>query len=134
MIDGLSFHHIGIACKDLLKSERSYSALGYVRVSEFDDPGLRVRGMFLEGPGPRLELVSDLPGERVVAPWLTRDAAMYHLAFETADVAAALATAREDGAKVVKGPTSAVAFAGRPVAFVMLRNMALVEFISSTET
>lgn len=133
MIEGLSFHHIGIACRDLLKNESAYAALGYVRGSEFVDPGLGVRGMFLQGPGPQLELISDLPGQRVVAPWLVRDAVMYHLAFETTDIAASVATACEQGARIVRRPTPAVAFGGRPVAFVMLRNMALVELISSPE-
>lgn len=131
MIEGLAFHHIGVACRDLLKSEGAYSALGYARVSAFEDLGLGVRGVFLEGRGPRLELIADLPGERVVAPWLSHDAAMYHLAFETPDLAAALAAASDQGAKVVVRPTVAVAFQGRLVAFVMLRNMALIELVSA---
>jgi methylmalonyl-CoA/ethylmalonyl-CoA epimerase len=132
MIEGLAFHHIGVACKDLLKNENVYSALGYRRVSEFEDVGLGVCGVFIEGPGPRLELVADLPDSGVVAPWLTRDSAMYHLAFETDDLAAALVTVSAAGAKVLTRPTPAVAFRGRLIAFVMLRNMALVELISTT--
>jgi methylmalonyl-CoA/ethylmalonyl-CoA epimerase len=130
MIEGLAFHHIGVACRDVARSERGYAALGYSRVSDFTDPELRVRGVFLEGAGPRLELVSDLPGERVVAPWLKRQAAMYHMAFEVFDVPAAVAATCAVGAKVVTRATPSVAFGGRPIAFVMLRNGALVELIS----
>jgi methylmalonyl-CoA/ethylmalonyl-CoA epimerase len=131
MIEDLSFHHIGVACRDLSKNEGAYSALGYARVSEFEDPGLGVRGVILEGRGPRLELIADLPGERVVAPWLVHDAAMYHLAYETANLAASLVAASDHGAKVIRRPKPAVAFEGRLVAFVMLRNLALVELIST---
>jgi methylmalonyl-CoA/ethylmalonyl-CoA epimerase len=131
MIEGLSFHHVGVACRDVVKSEAIYAALGYSRVSEFQDPELGVRGVFLEGPGPRLELLSDLPGQLVVAPWLTREATMYHLAFQVSDLPAAIARAREAGAKLVTRPTPAVAFEGGLIAFVMLPNMALVELIAT---
>jgi methylmalonyl-CoA/ethylmalonyl-CoA epimerase len=100
-------------------------------VSDFNDTALGVRGVFMEGAGPRLELVSDLPGEGVVQPWLRRQAAMYHLAFEVADVSVAIAAASARGARVVTRPTPSVAFGGRPIAFVMLRNGALVELIAS---
>jgi methylmalonyl-CoA/ethylmalonyl-CoA epimerase len=131
MIEGLSLHHVGVACRDIVRSEQAYSAVGYSRVSEFRDPRLGVHGIFLEGAGPRLELLADLPGARVIGPWLAREAAMYHLAFEVVDLPAAIAAARDGGAKIVTQPTPAVAFGGRLIAFVMLRNMALVELIST---
>lgn len=129
---GVCFHHIGVACGDLGAHERAYAALGYAREGEeFDDQRLGVRGVFLCGSGPRLELLVDRPGTRVVTPWLEKGISMYHLAFEVGDLATAITRAQTDGAKLIVGPQPAVAFAGRSVAFVMLRNMALVEFIAS---
>jgi methylmalonyl-CoA/ethylmalonyl-CoA epimerase len=130
--NGGGFHHIGVACGDLRAQEQTYSALGYAREGEeFDDPQLGVKGVFLCGIGPRLELLVDRPGARVVRPWLDKGVTMYHLAFEVPHLAAAIGRAQADGAKLVAGPLPAVAFAGRRVAFVMLRNLALVELIAS---
>jgi catechol 2,3-dioxygenase-like lactoylglutathione lyase family enzyme len=130
--DGDGFHHIGVACADLTIQERAYAALGYVREGKaFDDPQLGVRGMFLRGNGPRLEILVDRPGARVISPWLEKGVSMYHLAFQVSNLAAAIARARADGAKLIVGPLPAVAFGGRSVAFVMLRNRALIELIAS---
>jgi len=131
VIETLSFHHLGVACRDLEREERAYAALGYAREGvEFDDAEHGIRGLFLTGPGPRLELLVDRPGEHVIEPWLTKGIAMYHLAFEVSDLETALASRLENGAKLVVRPSPTVAFAGRHVAFVMLRNLTLVELIS----
>jgi methylmalonyl-CoA/ethylmalonyl-CoA epimerase len=133
MIDSdCGFHHIGVACADLAGGERAYSALGYTREGgEFDDPHLGVRGVFLHGAGPRLELLVDRPGAGVVAPWLKKGVSMYHLAFEVADLSASIVRIRGGGAKLIVPPRPAVAFGGRSVAFVMLRNLALIELIEA---
>ena len=126
-----SFHHLGIACSSLESEAEAYAALGYARDGdEFDDPGNGIRGAFLSGPGPRLELVVDRPGARVVEPWLRRGSAVYHHAFEVDDLARSIAELTAARAKLVVAPRPAVAFAGRCIAFVMLRNRMLVELIA----
>ena len=126
-----SFHHLGIACRSLEREADAYASLGYVRESdEFDDPGNGIRGVFLGGPGPRIELVVDRPGARVVEPWLRRGSAVYHAAFEVDDLAQSIAELTATHAKLIVAPRPAVAFAGRCIAFVMLRNRMLVELIA----
>ena len=99
--------------------------------TEFDDPGNGIRGVFLEGPGPRIELVVDRPGASVVEPWLRRGSAVYHVAFEVDDLQRAIEHHASIGrAKLVITPRPAAAFAGRCIAFVMLRNLMLVELIA----
>jgi hypothetical protein len=57
---------------------------------------------------------------------------MYHLAFEVDDLDETLSTARSQlGALVLRPPTPAPAFGGRRIAFVMMRNRAVVELIDS---
>jgi methylmalonyl-CoA/ethylmalonyl-CoA epimerase len=57
---------------------------------------------------------------------------LYHLAYETEGLATSIATMRAQGAKLVVEPVPAVAFAGRDIAFLMLRNRMLVELIART--
>ena len=126
-----TFHHLGVACRSLDREAEVYAALGYERESdEFDDPGNGIRGVFLSGAGPRIELVVDRPGERVVEPWLRRGSAVYHAAFEVDDLPRSIAELTATHAKLIVAPRPAVAFAGRWIAFVMLRNRMLVELIA----
>lgn len=95
------------------------------------DPIQGVRGRFLVGGGPRMELlVSDGPGG-VLAPWLKTGQKMYHLAYEVADLGSACAALAKAGAKTVVHPVPAIAFGGRKISFLMLPNMLLVELIEA---
>ena len=58
----------------------------------------------------------------------------YHQAFEVDALDDALATLRDVGARVVSPPAPAVAFGGRPIAFILLRNMVMVELIQRDST
>jgi methylmalonyl-CoA/ethylmalonyl-CoA epimerase len=126
----LVFHHLGVACRDLDAEEQVWTPLGYVRESaDFEDPRQQIRGRFLVGPGPRLELLVGTPGSTVLDPWLSRGIKIYHQAFEVPAVAGAIEALVVDGARVVVEPVPAVAFGGREIAFLMLRNGSLIEVI-----
>ena len=59
----MTFHHLGIASEFLEGDARAYAALGYEpEGAEFVDEIQGVRGLFLTGGGPRLELLEPLPG------------------------------------------------------------------------
>jgi len=129
----LSFHHFGIACRDLDREAAAYAELGYkVEAPDFIDPVQGVCGRFLAQGGPRLELLVALEGSQVLEPWLTTGTSrVYHEAFETPHLRRALDSMVSSGARVVVGPAPAVAFNGREICFLMLRNMALVELIEA---
>jgi hypothetical protein len=70
----LSFHHIGVACKDLGMETDKLKILGYAREGDdFIDPIQGVKGRFLSGQMPRLELLVPLYPDSVLSPWLVRD-------------------------------------------------------------
>jgi methylmalonyl-CoA/ethylmalonyl-CoA epimerase len=126
-----SFHHVGVACEDLGREKVHWHSLGYVdEAPSFEDPKLGISGLFLVGAGPRIELVSPL-GEHsdVLTPWLGRGIKMYHLAFEVIALPRALSETEAEGGRVVVSPVPAVAFGGRSIAFCLLRNLMLIEFI-----
>jgi methylmalonyl-CoA/ethylmalonyl-CoA epimerase len=132
VVDG-RFHHIGVACQDFDRERRALSLLGYVQEGvEFLDPIQGIRGMFLAGPGPRLELVSPIAPGGFLQPWLERGAKMYHLAFEVDDVQAEVDRLVESRCRLLVGPVPAVAFGGRDIAFVMLPNLLLAELVQGS--
>jgi methylmalonyl-CoA/ethylmalonyl-CoA epimerase len=129
---GLVFHHVGVACRSIDAELREFAALGYVvEGPRFVDPLQGIRGQFVCGAAPRLELLEALDEEGgVLAPWMRSGIKLYHLAYETEALATSIVTMRAEGAKLVVEPVPAVAFAGREIAFLMLRNRMLVELIA----
>ena len=127
------FHHIGIATESIARDEAVYVQLGYEPEGEkFLDPGQGVRGVFLVGPGPRLELLEPHEGSATLEPWLRAGSRMYHQAYEVDDLDASLASARKElRAHVLRAPMPAPAFGGRPVSFLMLRNRSMIELIQA---
>jgi methylmalonyl-CoA/ethylmalonyl-CoA epimerase len=128
----LTFHHLGLACADLDREARKWRALGYAdEGAVFEDAAQGIRGLFLTGPGPRLELLADLEGRRTVAGFVERGVSIYHQGFLTPDLDASLESFRSLGAKVLRPPTPAVAFAGRPIAFLAMDRVTIIELIQS---
>lgn len=135
-LPAMRFHHVGVACRDLDAEEARLAPLGYAREGEdFADPIQGVRGRFLGGQQPRLELLAEDGTRGVLAPWLQSNVKLYHLAYEVADLDATLAAATGKAARgrTVVRPVPAVAFAMRRIAFVLFPNMLLVEFIERPE-
>ena len=130
-LPGLSFHHIGVACRNLDAEERVYALMGYVREgNDFEDPVQGIGGRFLTGAGPRLELLIELPGSGMLTPWLRKGIRLYHLAWVAKDLHQASADLVSSRARVVVEPVPAVAFNGRKITFLMLPNLQLIELIS----
>ena len=132
--DGLEFHHVGVACIDIRAEACHMTSLGYSPEGvEFSDARQGVRGLFLGGQSPRLELLQPLDGTAagVLTPWLKNDAKMYHIGYKVRALVGAIERVRACGGKLIVPPVPAVAFAGREIAFVMLPNRLLVELISA---
>jgi len=129
----LQFHHIGDACLDLDSETRRLAVLGYAPEGpDFTDPIQGVMGRFLSGGGPRLELLAPLNTSGMLTPWLKAGVKLYHLGYETADLAGAVAQLKAERARVMVQPVEAVAFAQRKIAFLLLPNMLLIELIATT--
>jgi methylmalonyl-CoA/ethylmalonyl-CoA epimerase len=126
----LEFHHIGIACRDLDNEMRRMMVLGYsAERCDFVDPIQGVKGRFLVGGGPRLELLVECELSGVLTPWLTVGVKLYHMAYATTDFDFEFARLCQGGAKIIVKPVQAVAFGGKRIAFLMLPSLLLVELI-----
>lgn len=125
----MRFHHLGIATDSLRQDLHAYRALGYRSEGpSIVDERQGVRGQFLIGGGPRLELLEPLPGSQTLAPFLSRGIKCYHHAYEVESLENSLAALRATGAKQLAPPVDAVAFNRREV-FLMLPNRWIVELI-----
>jgi methylmalonyl-CoA/ethylmalonyl-CoA epimerase len=130
----MTFHHIGVACRDLVTETEAFRLLGYeAEAEDFVDSRQGIRGRFLIGSGPRLELLVGLPGSSVLTPWLKKGLKFYHQAFVVQNLDVSVEELCQKGGRLVSPPVPAVAFGGHQIAFVMLRNLALVELIQGDE-
>jgi methylmalonyl-CoA/ethylmalonyl-CoA epimerase len=131
---GCVFHHLGVACRDLEQEAPYWLSLGYVTEgADFEDPIQRVRGRFLVGPGPRLELLQGVGDDSPIAGLLKRQIKLYHQAFETPMFDLAVRTLEESGARLTAPPAPAVAFGGRRIAFLFLPNGNILELVETLE-
>jgi methylmalonyl-CoA/ethylmalonyl-CoA epimerase len=130
-----ALHHIGYLTGDLeAEAARWQADFGY----ECDgpvhtDPAQTAKVCFLRLPGADhwLELVTpDGPASKL-ANALRQQTAFHHLCYEVPDVIAAVATLRERGWLPLGSPAPAVAFGGRPVAWVMNERRALIEIVEA---
>jgi methylmalonyl-CoA/ethylmalonyl-CoA epimerase len=126
----LEFHHVGYACGTLEADRIFFERLGYRQEGdEFADVIQGVRGCFMAGVGPRIELLENLPDRSTLTPWIDAGIKMYHLAYLVDRMDDALSWAQQSRARVVVSPVPAVAFGGRHIAFALFRNGQLLEFV-----
>ena len=130
---GYEFHHVGYATASIEPERSVFALLGYrIEGERFVDTLQGVSGCFICGPGPRIELLENLPGADTLSPWINAGVKMYHFAYRVDDISNAIDWARSQRAKVIVQPVPATAFGGRHISFVMFRNGMMLEFIQKT--
>ncbi len=126
-----SFHHLGVACPSIAGARGAYEAMGYQFEGSFTDEIQGVSGEFLVGPGPRVELLEDLPDRTTVAPWISRRLpTVYHYAWLVPDIAVALDLVATAGGRALSEPQPSVYFAG-PIVFAMVKGKTLIELMQA---
>jgi hypothetical protein len=94
----------------------------------FVDEVQGIRGLFMVGGGPRIELLEPTNGSTTLSPWIKRRVKLYHIGYlvESFDAAIEILIAR--GATFARSPVISVYFKSR-IAFLMMPNLALVEVV-----
>jgi len=131
---GPSLHHAGYVVGDI-----AAAIPGFVRCmgaawdgSIFEDTLQKVKVAFLATrPGePRLELVEPLGPDSPVSRFLReRGGGLHHLCYEVDDLQWHIAEMKRRGALIAKRPKPAVAFGGRPIAWMLTAEKLLLEFL-----
>jgi methylmalonyl-CoA/ethylmalonyl-CoA epimerase len=134
-MDKFTFHHVGVAVRDLLKAIPIYKKLfDYELVSgPFDDPIQHVSVCFLSrGNGDTvLELVAPLGANFPIDRILKEGGGTYHVCYEVPDIDAAIDHLTGHGTFLLSGPVPAVAFEMRQIAWLMTETDLLVELLQA---
>lgn len=135
MASGLTFHHIGIACRDIGKTRDFYVSMGYVPANVVDDPLQHVKVCFLDKEGaPRIELLAPLDEQSPVLRTLeSSGVSPYHICYRVSDIEEAIAGLRQQRFLVVNGPVPACAMGDRRIAFLYQRHTGLIELVEKRD-
>ena len=128
--------HIGIAVRDMQQGLALYTDIfGYKLVrGPFDDPQQEAQVAFIETAAtddPALELVAPLSADSQVERVLAKGLSLYHICYEVADIEQAIEHLRAQKCLLVSGPTPAVAYDGRPIAWLYTPNRQLTELVEA---
>lgn len=130
---GARLHHIGVVVPSLDGAATLYvAALGAMKIGDtIHDPLQRVRLLFLRLPdGLVVELIEPASDDSPVNVALAKGGGVNHFCFEVDDLEAEMARLRS--VSVPAGPpTTAVAFAGRRVVFMLLGRSTLIELLEA---
>ena len=128
--------HIGVAVADIEQALAQYAAMfGYQLLrGPYDDPQQQARVAFIgngAGNDPPLELIAPLSAGSQVERLLAKGVSLYHVCYEVADVAEAIAHLRRQGCLLISGPTPAVAYDGRAIAWLYTPHRQLTELVEA---
>lgn len=134
---GFKLRHVGVAVPSLGPATEALSTIfGYRVISgPFDDPIQKVSVNFLtQSPedAAEIELIAPLSEDSPITSMLAKGGGgAYHLCFETTDIEAAVAHAKNNGCVIVSPPVPAVAFNGRRIAWIYTRSRQLFELVEA---
>ena len=131
MNKGLTFHHIGIACRDIEKTKDFYVSMGYAPAEVVDDCLQHVKVCFLDKEGaPRIELLVPLDEQSPVLRTLDSvGVSPYHICYQVSDIDEAIASLRRQRFLLVSGPVPACAMGDRRIAFLFQKHTGLIELV-----
>jgi methylmalonyl-CoA/ethylmalonyl-CoA epimerase len=125
------FHHLGVACESIVVETAVWKSLGYrPQDAPFVDELQGIRGLFMVGGGPRIELLEATTDSLTLSPWIRRGVKLYHIGYLVASFDAAIDALISDGATIARNPMMSVYFESR-ISFLMMPNMVLVEVIEA---
>ncbi len=135
---GFRLLHVGVAVPKLEKAAQTLEKLfGYKTVSgPFDDPIQRVTVSFLRqdlADAAEIELIAPLTEDAPIRAMLAKDIGAYHFCFETTDLDGALVHVKRGGCMVISGPSPAVAFGGRRIAWLYAPTRQLFELVEAED-
>lgn len=129
----LSLHHVGIVVPEIAEKRRFYvDTLGYrERTPVIHDPLQTAYVQFFSIPGSDhyLELVApDGEGSKLLGA-SRKGIPLHHLCYACDEIGAAFESLWNAGCLQLSPPTPAVAFEGRPVAWLMSPDRLLIELV-----
>lgn len=130
-------HHLAVVVGDIRRSAELYGRLlGLEPLGPVvRDPQQKVFAQFLTGQAIgdlQIELLSPVEDDSPIAQALAKGGGPNHLCFEVPDLDKAIASARNNGCRVICPPVDAAAMQGRKIAFVFTPDQQVMEFVSAS--
>ncbi|MCL2010545.1 MAG: VOC family protein [Synergistaceae bacterium] len=126
----MRINHVGYAVQDIEAAAASFLSLGhYICGTETEDRKQGVKILFISDPsGAKIELIAPLDENSPVSGWLRKNGnSLYHVCYESNDLAADIAELRKKGFITVDSPSPAPAMEGRRVVFLYGKHTGLIE-------
>jgi methylmalonyl-CoA/ethylmalonyl-CoA epimerase len=129
-----SLHHIGQVVSSIGDSLDHWRlSLRAVNVSGMvNDPVQQVRAVFIGLPpdgSTRFELIEPASADSPIRGFAEKCGGLHHLCFEVDDLDRHIALMKDRKATLVRSPQIAVAFEGRRIAWMYLKEKLLVEYL-----
>ena len=127
--------HLGVAVADIERALAHYADMfGYKLLrGPYDDPQQQARVAFIGTSqcNTQLELVAPLGPDSQVERVLRKGQSLYHICYEVPNITAAIAHLRAQKCVLISGPTPAVAYEGRPIAWLYTPTRQLTELVEA---
>lgn len=134
-MDEFEFHHVGVAVRNLEEAILNFKNLFHYKLisGPFDDPIQNVKVCFLSRSEADtvIELVAPLGPNSPIDLTLKKGGGTYHVCYQVPDIRAAIDRLSEQGSFLLSGPTPAVAFDMREIAWLMTEVNLLVELVQA---
>ena len=132
-----TLHHLGFVVQSISAVAEEFVASMSARWDGqiIHDPLQRVRVAFFspaDTRNPVFELVEPASEDSPVSNFLKKRVGLHHVCYEIDDLESGLREARGMGFVIMAGPTPAVAFGGRRIAWVCTKSRLLMEFWNAT--
>jgi len=129
----LKVDHIAIVVKDIEESIEYYRTyFGFEPVGLiYDDPIQKTRIAFVEPPNQSLkfELLEPLTEDSPVMNALRKGGGLNHICYEVQDIKHTLQTLLDKGSRLISGPTPAIVFGNKNVAFLYTKQREIIELL-----
>lgn len=131
MINGLKFHHIGVAVNDIDATAAIYEQGGYIRSATVFDPIQNVNICWLtKEQMPTIELLAPVDSSSPVCRTLEKNGvSIYHCCYVVDNIEEAVNKLRSQRYVLTSRPAEAVAFCGSRVCFLYNKNVGLIELV-----
>lgn len=131
MIEGMKFHHIGMAVKSIDATAAIYEDGGYRMSDIVFDPIQNVDICWMtKEDAPIVELLAPVNDESPVNKTLEKvGVSPYHCCYVVENIEAAVKELRAQKYVMVSKPAEAVAFCGSRVCFLFNKNVGLIELV-----
>jgi methylmalonyl-CoA/ethylmalonyl-CoA epimerase len=133
IVQGLFFHHFGLATSGPDEGRTFLSHLGYSIAVPIFDPEQRVNLIWcVHERMPPVEIIFPADGVSTLDNILKgRDAHIYHVCYECSSIEQAVTSMKEIGLRIIQAapPKQAILFSGRKVAFYLIKGFGLIELL-----